>query len=111
MVNPDMLPGSGVDEKSESQVRNAEPKKDKKTEAAPDAKKTVSVKPIAQPAARQPAAQEDQPSEESVIAEYQRASESQRQEPAREPSKPNAKLQGLDLNELLNEIRSIGSNV
>jgi len=82
MVNPEMLPGG----KAEEIERPAAP-------AAP----TAPAAPPAEPAPVPP----------EPDADRQGAPQAQRNE----PEKQGAPLQGLDLNSLLSEIRSIGSNI
>jgi len=83
MVNPDMLPGGRTDEESaEFEIRDSE----FKDEVAAKAQKASAPPAPAHAPAPAPAVPSPQ-------------------------EKPGPKIQGLDLNALLNEIRSIGSNI
>ena len=109
MVNPDMLPGERGEQK---ETKAQKPKKTARAEVAAD----LSVAP--QPAENAPA---------EVVAEVAEVAETPEPEkpapagdtsvleeapsPVIEHAKQGPQLQGLDLKELLNEIRSIGSNI
>jgi len=113
MVNPDMLPG-GRAEELHRDARNTEDTRPKGTgspgsgagvapapaEAGPEADTMAAAAQSAPPAEPAPVQPE---------AETGRQGAPQTREDG--PERQGAALQGLDLNSLLNEIRSIGSNI
>ena len=96
MVNPDTLPGERADLKAQEAVRRAPAGDTAATSKAPEAEKSVRTEDAA-------------PVEEASAPVAAPAADASA--PAKEPEKPGKQLQGLDLSELLNEIRSIGSNI
>jgi len=104
MVNPEMLPG-GKAEEIQREARSAEDARPIESGApkAPNKPKPDTL-PSASQSAPAAAAAPVQPGTDTG-----RHATSQGKEP--EPGRQGASLQGLDLNSLLNEIRSIGSNI
>jgi AbrB family looped-hinge helix DNA binding protein len=105
MVNPDSLPGGG----SADEVEKPAPVKKK---AAPKPRPQVAavdsvpeppaeVQPVAEPPLEKPPP--EQPPEEVVSRPVP--------PPVYEPEKPDVQIGGFNLNTLLDEIRSIGSNI
>jgi len=84
MVNPDMLPGGRAEASAETEIPDSEPKFDR---AANEPKASAEKKPS-----------QTQPVPAATAAPPP-------------PEKPGPQVHGLDLNALLNEIRSIGSNI
>ena len=116
MVNPDMLSG-GRTEENQREVPQAEDTRPKGTgspdsagvapaEAEPVAEAKAEANILAAAGQSAPAA-----GPAPVLPEAETSRQGAPQAPHGEPERQGAALQGLDLNSLLNEIRSIGSNI
>ena len=121
MVNPDTLPGERSETKAPKPAKGApvevvagyaetpEPDAGAPVEVAAEHAKTpeLNVSALVEEAAdfaETPEPDVSAPGEEAV-------DDSREAPPAKEPESPGKQLQGLDLKELLNEIRNIGSNI
>jgi len=108
MVNPDMLPGGQAEPKTPKPAKRAAA-----GTAVDNAEKPESVeKPESteRPESTEKPEYVEKP-EPGTSAQAETNAGTRAAPPATEPSKPDKQLQGLDLNELLNEIRIIGSNI
>jgi len=103
MVNPEMLPG-------ERSVAKA-PKPAKSAPAAVVAGNEKTPEPGAGAPAEVDADRAQTPEPDVGTPAEGAAASQDAQPPAKEPESPGKQLQGLDLKELLNEIRNIGSNI
>jgi len=104
MVNPDMLPGTPAEGKQELIIQRPETSPEIGNDKTGDAPQPAPSIPVG---SDEQAGPKDHGSEKSVPVEDVPAPAAA--QPVIEPEKPGKQLQGLDLNELLNEIRSIGS--
>jgi len=114
MVNPNMLQGGtdGVVEAAETEMAAEAVAAMKERGAAKDAPKaaaTVAAEPVAAPI--------EPDTEEAIVEEYAAATEPAREAPRPvpppidEPPPPDKHVAGLNLGTLLDDIRSIGSNI
>ena len=106
MVNPNTFQGVDAAEAAESEAVAVEaPVKAKKANKAPPA---VTKEPVA---AIEPATED--PVEEAVVEENipKEASKKSVPPPVDEPEPPDKQVAGLNLSSLLDDIRSIGSNI
>lgn len=103
MVNPDMFPAGQDADYSESEVQTQIIEADIPTEATPDVGTVAKAAPPKQKAAA-PAVTDEKTQERAVQRPPERPLE-------RISEKPGTKVKGLDIDALLNEIRSIGSKI
>jgi len=113
MVNPDMLPG-GRTEENQREAHYAEDTRPKGT-GSPESGAGVApteAEPEPEPDTLAAAGQSAHTAgPDPVSPEAETSRQGAPKAPHGEPERQGAELQGLDLNSLLNEIRSIGSNI